>query len=286
MGTSTSSSGPKSGISLDPPWLDLLAEAQPSANAPPDDVADAKPSGNDIQENQQSMPNEPSDLAPARRFASARRELGKFARTGNRDNFRKAVGHYSRTGMGGAKNVAKRMRVSTKNAAGLASLLQATREGTDPQISQWVSNLSARNPTAQDVIDDIILQVTSSGGSLDEESCRDSMDQAMSELMVIQPGIDLLKMDDADIWTVVELFLGNEACNRLHQDIGQLFESAMLNPRDAVRRMNEMREYLKSEVSAQVKALREENPNPNSRQMESVLQDALQNTFFVYEGLL
>lgn len=286
MGTSTSSSGPNSGVSFDPPWLDQLGDAQPSTQTPAEDIAGGEPAEKGVPKDQQPKPNKSNDLAPARRFANARREMGKFARTGSGESFRKAVGHYSRTGMGGARNVAKRMRVSTKNAAGLASFLQATREGTDPQISQWVNNLSARNPTAQDVIDDIILQVTSSGGSLDEESCRDSMDQAMSELMVIQPGIDLLKMNDADIWTVVELFLGNEACNRLHQDIGQLFESAKLSPRDAVRRMNEMREYLKSEVSAQVKALRAENPNPNSGQMESVLQDALQNTFFVYEGSL
>lgn len=281
MGTSTSSSGPKGGVPLDPPWLDQLGDAQPSVGTPADgDLAEG-----DAQPRPQAT-DRPAGIAPARRFANARRELGVFARTGSREALGRAIGNYSRTGMGGARNAASRMRASTKSAAGLMSFLQAAREGSDPRISQWVRSLAARNPTAQDVIDEIIQQVTSSGGSREEESCRDSMDQAMAELLEVQPDIDLLIMSDADIWTVVELFLGNEACNRLYSDIGQLFESAKLSPREVVSRMNEMREYLKSEVSAQMRLLREANANPNPRELESLMQEALKNTFSVYEGSL
>lgn len=282
MGTSTSSSGPGAGVPFDPPWLD-----QPADPSVGDGVPESSNNGDESDTDAESPDAAPpTSVAPARRFANARRELGAFARTGSRESLSKAIGHYSRTGMGGARKAAARMRTSTKSAAGLVSLLQAARDGSDPRVSQWVSSLAARNPSAQDVIDEIIQQVTTSGGSLEEESCKDSMAQAMADLLEGQPDIDLLNMSDTDIWTLAELFLGHEACSRFHIDIGQLFESSRLGPREVVIRINEMREFLNAQLSAQMRTLRQNNGNPTPRQLESLMQQALQQTFSIYEGLL
>jgi hypothetical protein len=287
MGTSTSSSGPGAGVGFDPPWIDQIGDALIFPNAPAEETpATGEPGRSDTPLDQSSGVDLPASVAPARRFASARREMGVFARTGNQENFKKAVGHYSRSGMGGARNVAQRMRLSSKSAAGLISFFQTVRNGTDQRINQWVSSLVARAATARDVVDEIIRLVTSDGGSLDEESCRNSMNGAMSDLLRIQPDVDLLKMNDTDIWTVVELFLANEASTRLQLDIGQLFESAKLDPKESVLRMNEMGEYIRSEISAQMRQLRETGINPDPKQMAALIQEALANTFRVYEGAL
>jgi hypothetical protein len=283
MGTSTSSSGPGAGVPFDPPWLDQLGGGG-GALAPAGDSGEVDGDGSN---NAPASSTEPvAGIAPARRFANARRELGVFARSGSREALGRAIGHYSRIGMGGARNTAARMRVSTRSAASLISLLQTARDGSDPIVNQWISSLIARNPSVQDVINEVIQQVTTSGGSLEEESCKDSMAQAMSELMENQPDIDLLNMNDGDIWTLVELFLSYEACNRLQLDIGQLFESSKLAPREVVVRINEMRDYLKAELSAQMRSLRQVNGNPLPGQLESTMQQALQNTFTVYEGAI
>ncbi|MFA5197753.1 MAG: Qat anti-phage system associated protein QatB [Patescibacteria group bacterium] len=285
MGTSTSSSGPGAGVGFDPPWLDQIGNPLIIPSVPADE-----PNGNNPREtappDQPLEVNQPVSVAPARRFANARREMGIFARTGDEGHFRKAVGHYSHLGMGGAKNVAKRMRLSARTAAGLVSFFQTVRDGTDQRINQWINALVARTSTARDVIDEIGRLVVSDGGSLDEESCRNSMNGAMSDLLRIQPNVNLLKMNDADIWTVVELFLANEASTRLQLDIGQLFESAKLDPKDVVQRVNEMGEYMRAEIAAQIRQLREGNANLDSRQMATVIQEALANTFSVYEGAI
>ncbi|WP_306440175.1 Qat anti-phage system associated protein QatB [Pandoraea anhela] len=188
--------------------------------------------------------------------------------------------------MGGARNAAARMRTSARTAAGLVSFLQAARNGTDAQVNQWLNSLAARAPTVQDVVDEVIRQLTTSGGSLEEESCKDSMAQATVELMDIQPSVDLLNMSDGDIWSLVEIFLAQEACNRLQLDIGQLFESSRLDPRLTVARVNEMHDYLRAELSAQIRTIRQANPNPAPRQLESTMLQALESTFAVYEGTL
>ena len=128
MGTSTSSSGPGSGVSFDPPWLDELVPAAaggesetPLTNEP------AQPADFGDDESHDKPEGARPAIAPPRRFAAARRDLGAFVRSGDTDRLARAVGHYARTGMGGAAKATSRMRASTSAGAGLVSLLQVLR---------------------------------------------------------------------------------------------------------------------------------------------------------------
>jgi hypothetical protein len=112
------------------------------------------------------------------------------------------------------------------------------------------------------------------------------MAQAMADLLTINSDIDLLNMDNDSIWTIVELYMANEAFNRLYLDIGQIFESVRYSPIDAVSRMNEMREYLKSEISAQIQQLRTDTFNLEKEEMNALLQSAIKITFEVFEDVL
>lgn len=287
MGTSGYSTGPRGGVPFDPPWLDDIENPQLDDETQPDGQGNGDAGQEDNRpEPPPQDPTKPLEIAPPRRFQSARLKLGDFARTSNQTSFQKAVGHYSRTGMGGARNAANRMRTSTRSAANLFGVLQSAREGSDPAINEWVISLTSRNATVLDIVDEIIRQVAPSGGSQDETACRESMAQAMEDLLEENSNVDLLHLADDDIWMLTESFLGYEAFNRLCLDIGQVFESSDLSPRDRVTRMNEMHNYLKAELCVQVEALRGRAPSFASKQLQNVLQRALQNTFLVYEGSL
>ena len=110
------------------------------------------------------------------------------------------------------------------------------------------------------------------------------MAQAMEDLLTNDPDVDLLNLGDNDIWALIESFIGYEAFHRLCLDIGQVFEDSTLSPRDRVMRMNEMQDYLKAELYAQIEVLRTQTPNAGVGQLQSILKNALQNTFAVYEG--
>lgn len=282
MGTSASSNGPYGRVPFDPPWLDDVEIPESDDVSPSDGEEDDEPRPPD----DQTEPPPQSSFAPLRRFKSARHELGNYARSGDRESLQKAIGHYSRTGMGGARNAANRMRFSTRSATALFGFLQATREGTDPAINEWVTLLASRNPSAGEVIEEIITRVAPNGGSIDETSCRISMAQAMESLIKKHPSVDLLNLDDDNIWALIGYFLGYEAFSRLCLDIGQVFEASKLSPRDRVARMNEMHEYLEAEIYVQLEKLRESDLNANSNQLQIILQSALRNTFLVYEGTL
>jgi len=284
MGTSGSSDGPGPGVPFDPPWLDDIETPTQGDGPPPDDQDDDQKSDDAGSNNGQPQPPPRSpDIAPPARFGAARRALGEFARTGNEDAFKRAVGHYSRTGMGGARSAANRMRTSARFGASAFGVLQAARERTDPAINEWVDSLTARHASAQDIADEIVKRTTPSGGSQDEAACQQSMAQAMEDLIANDPDIDLFNLDDDNIWGLIESFLGYEAFYRLSLDIGQVFESSSLSPRDSVTRMKEMRDYLKAEITVQVEALRSAASPASFGQLQSVLQSAIENTFAVYE---
>ena len=276
MGTSTSSSGPASGISMDPPWLDDIN----SSSILPSDSNAGEESNLPIE---QSISQQPTLVAPPARFGTARKNLGEFARTGNQDSFKKAVGQYSKKGMGGATNVAKRMRASTSSVSGLVSFLRDVKSNTLPDIQDWAKNLMSKSPTAHEVIDAIIDRVTNEGGIIDEESIKDSMANAMSDLIEQNPNLDLLNLGDDESWDLIENFLSYDASNRLQLDIGQLLERT-LSPMELVQRTYEMREYIKSEITAQLQPYKSSDNHPDIGKLNAVIHQALESTFFVFEG--
>ncbi|HFU75399.1 MAG TPA: hypothetical protein ENK66_04055 [Arcobacter sp.] len=278
MGTSTSSNGPASGISMDPPWIDDI-----NSDASTPIGSDSSSEQESEQSTEKPNTQEPEVVAPRARFGTSRKNLGEFARSGNQDSFKKAVGHYSKKGMGGASNVAKRMRASTSSVSGLVSFLRDVKSNTIPNIKDWVQNLMSKSPTANQVIDAIVDRVTTEGGIIDEESIKDSMSNAMADLLEQNPDLDLLKLGDDESWDLIENFLSYEASNRLQLDIGQLLERT-LSPTEMVQRTDEMREYLKAEISAQLQPYKSSDKHPNIDKLNAVIHQALESTFIVFEG--
>ncbi len=226
MGTSTSSSGPASGISMDPPWIDDIISGINVTT----DLCSSSEQENKIPIEQASTESS-IVLAPIARFGTARKNLSKFAISGSHDSFKKAVGHYSKKGMGGASNVAKRMRASTNSISGLVSFLRDIKNNILPDVKDWVQNLLSKSPSANDVIDAIIDRVTNEGGIIDEESIKNSMAHAMSDLLEQNPNIELLNLGDDESWDLIEGFLAYEASNRLQLDIGNYWKENLLHQR-------------------------------------------------------
>lgn len=268
MGTSTSSSGPGGGVLFDPLWLDSVASEIDSSEQNP----------------QQTDPaTQLVEIAPSRRFGNARRYLGKYANSGDWSSLKKALGSYSKKGMGGASKVASRMRTSMSAGAVLFNFLQEARDSADTKVRDWVNQLTSKNLSVYEVINAIIVQIIPTGGSFEEESCKHSIAQAMLDFSTINPDADLLSMDNNSIWTVMELFMANEAFNRICFDIGQIFESAKYSQKEIVFRMQDMLEYLKAKISVQIQKLRSETSNPTKAEMNTLLQSAIKNTFEVFE---
>lgn len=261
MGTSASSKGPGAGISFDPPWLDDI------------DIPG--------QDNENSVPNPMIGIAPKARFGSARRNMGEYVRSGSRDSARRSLGHYSKTGMGGAQNVARRMRTSTKTASSFFNTFRSLRDDTTFSLGKEISELKNRGADASEIIAVIVGQVCPEGGSVDEVSCRDSGTAALSEFMDQNPDADFSNLSDDQIWSLTAMYLGNEAFSRIQMDIGQAFEKQDVPYVDRVIRLNDMREYIQSEIATQMDKLRKSSDQ--NVDMNQLFQETIKNTFEVFE---
>ena len=133
MGTSASSKGPGAGVSFDPPWLDEI------------DVPG---------QNKQDNVNPATGIAPKARFGSARRSMGEYVRSGSKESARRSLGHYSKTGMGGAQNVARRMRTSTKTASNFFNTFRSLRDDTSFALGKELANLKNRGADASEVLNE------------------------------------------------------------------------------------------------------------------------------------
>jgi hypothetical protein len=271
MGTSVSHKGAKSGVSFDPPWLDDIDVP----NSPPELQPDKKPS------KEPASPLAPA-VAPPARYGSARRSMSDYVKSGSRDSLRRALGHYSKTGMGGASRVAGRMQSSTRVASGMYSAFNSLRSGSNQTLANELSKLKESGADAYSIIDAIVGYVCPDGGSLDEVSTRDSVSAALSDLFQRNPDIDITNLSDDNIWSLVSSFLGYEAFNRVQLDIGQAFES-MDSLGSRLVRLNDMREYLESEIAAQLNTLRKESAQKPPSDLQGIVPTAIERTFAVFE---
>ncbi|WP_241133626.1 Qat anti-phage system associated protein QatB [Achromobacter insuavis] len=229
-------------------------------------------------------PEGASGTAQPARYAEARRELRKFIKNGNTDNLRDAIGHYTRKGSGGAAAASTRMRASTRAGAELYSFLNAVSQGASAEARQWVQDLQRGNPTADDVVDAIVRELSPPGGSADEEALRDSMASALTELVIENPGIDLMHLQTSDIWELMKSYLASEVAHRLCFDLGPLLESAKVDPVTAVQRERDMRIFIKEEIGAHLDLLRDSKPSPSRSDLDAIFQETLKMTFELFEA--
>jgi len=278
MGTSKSSNGPSSGVSFDPPWLENINLPNPELT-PVDDqkTTEQKP------EDSKTKTLAPLSMAPPARFRGARTNIGNYARTGNKDSLRHALGNYSKTGMGGAKNVSSRMRVSTSVGSNLFNALESFRNGSNQTLSDLFTKLKSNGADAYQFIDAIVENVCPNGGSLDEVSCQNSVFSALSEFFDKNPDTDISNLSDDNLWSLTASFLGHEAFSRVQLDIGQSFESEQISLSERMTRLNDMREYIEAEISTQLNILRIKEGNQSSESLKNILKIAIENTFLVFE---
>lgn len=275
MGTSTSSNGPCGGISFDPPWL--TPEDDSGDNVPVPEIENPDLPFTDI------PPSPPDNIAPKARYAPARKALNQYISSGNRDTLRKALGAYSHKGMGGASRIANRMILSAQKGANAVAFFNNITNDKSNENSLWLKNLLAENSSPSDIFDKIAAQISPEVGGIDENSCRDSITQALIDLEESNSNFDITNLSADDIQSFLCFFLSNEIFNRIIIDIGQSFERHF-SVREACERKEEMREYISLEVEKQVANHWKSDSYITPTAIAQVLRQIIRSTFLIFEG--
>ena len=294
MGTSQSSDGPGPGVPMVPPWtptippdpapapppappgLPGMPPGVPPAAGPPDMPPGVPPAPPQTPTEPQSPP-----LAPEKRFGGVRSNLGRFARSGDGRDLRRALGHYVRSGYGGSNIATRRFggTAQTAEALGRALYSIATRAAVAP-----IDTAALTGRPTEEIATAIIEAIRHADGTQDAEAERAAIYDAMSELLARFPEADLLNLSDAEREFVIERFTAIDVARRFELDVGkQLLEKAA-TATVAMARLKEIRSYIAETVAASFRKLRNLGRTLTAGRVARVVQDALRDTFEVFEG--
>lgn len=283
MGTSTSSAGAGSGVSFDPPWLDAAEGGVDSSHADtpisPSTIPTVLPDKADSSDQdggQSTSPEAGPTVAPSGRYKEARRALTGFVRSGNGSDLRRGMSRFVKKGMGGSTKAANRMRTSALTASSLGGFLATAREGTDPGINAWVASVKQRGLSARDAALEIVQKLVPIGGSIDEESAKHAMSQAVAHLYEVDPDADIFNLADDQIANVMAYTVAFDVYNRVQLELGRVFEKLEYAPKVIQERLAQVLDYIMVVVNRSMEKVRSSSVPRSMREIAaSALRDAL-----------
>ena len=285
MGTSQSSDGPGPGVPMVPPWTPAAPQdpVPPPAPPPPSDNPDAPPAEGTKPPPPPAPPPvlTPPRLAPEKRFGGVRSSLGNFARSGDDRDLRQGLGHYVRSGYGGSNVTTSRFGGTAQTAGALGHALYSTASGA---ADAPVDATALAGRSAEDIATAIIEAVRPVDGTQDAEAERAAIHDAMSDLLVQYPDADLLNLSDTEREFVIERFSAIDVARRFELDVGKHLLEKAASATVAMARLKQMRTYIVEAVAASFRKLKDQGRTLTAGRVARVVQDALRDTFEVFEG--
>lgn len=283
MGTSTSSAGAGAGVSFDPPWLDDVDSSIDSGTADTPMISStgtpAEPGSGDegtTEAEPVERPDTGQTIAPPGRYQEARRALTGFVKSGDRADLQRSISSFVRKGMGGPTRAVSRMRTTATAAASLGGLLAAVRERSDADVNSWVSSVKQRALSARDTALEVIRRILPVGGSIDEESAKDSMSKAINHLYEADPDADIFNLTDDQIARVMTYTIAHDVYNRVQLELGRVFEKLKYSPSVIQERLSQALDYVLVVVQRSMEKVRSGKAQHSMRGIAvAALHDAL-----------
>lgn len=243
MGTSQSSKGSPSNVPMVPAW------AAPNAS-----------------------------IAESGRFGPARRNIGNFMGDGQPSSMRKGVGQYVKKGYGGSKTATSRMAGTVQKASTFFDALSPSS-----QNGSAIDPVLLAGKSADEVMDAIVEVVAPIDGTQDTEASRESVKNALCELLEQFPNADLANLDDTQRLFALEKFVADDVFRRIYLDLGQIIQSKAPNITTGLSRLKEIKDYVKETVAASFRKNNQSGIPLVSNQIKSIVNNAIQETFTVFE---
>ncbi|MCX7318198.1 MAG: hypothetical protein NT113_01395 [Hyphomicrobiales bacterium] len=218
------------------------------------------------------------------RFRGTRRSLGDYARSGNRDDLKRALGHYVRSGYGGSATAAARLGGTASTAQSLGSALANVANGQPANVGSPLDPALLTGRSAQEVMDAVVEAVRPTDGTQDAEAARAAIRDALSELLTQYPEADLLNLDSDQRDLVIERYTAIDVFRRFELDVGVAINEKSPTATVALARLKDARDYVKEIVGAEFRKLRDAGKRSTVDRINHVVREAVKETCIVFEG--
>lgn len=297
MGTSASSRGPGSGpdIPIVPPWVENPPAQQPApqptlpmpapGQAPtvPSPQTPPSPTSPNPQTPQPpELQPKPEASAPGR-WRGVRTSLGKFGGGGDDrgKHLRRGLGHYSRSGMGGSGNAARRMAGSARTASVLHSALTALANGEPFPTELGIDPQALVGLSPSEFADALVDAIRPIDGTQDAEATRDSVARALSD--ILDQNADITNLTPEQVDQVTASTLGYDVALRIELDVGKSIIAKAPTKGEGLERLQEMKDYLREVIAAEYKLERASVGIVGRAAIDRISRNAIQQAFEVFE---
>jgi len=183
--------------------------------------------------------------------------------------------------LGGSATATRRFASTARTAQSLYGALGGgTAEGEPRSVdARLTESESAREAIA--VVVEIACPVD---GTQDAEASRQSINDALSELLKRFPDADLLNLSEAERSFVIERFVGMDVFRRFVLDVGSAIQSKAASATVAVARLKEAREFIRETVAASFKKLRDQGQRLSGKSITQTVQRVLRDALDVFSG--
>lgn len=264
MGTSQSSNGSPSGVPMVPPWV-------PDIKPDTDYVGGDEGQLPEPQETPtQEQPNDSSVIAPTGRFGPARASLNKFAGEGGTPNRNSGLKHYVKRGYGGSKGAVKRMGGTVSKAGSLYSALLPGDQNPFSSTGGALDPILMTGRSAEEVMDAIVEAVSPIDGTLDSESSRASIKDALSEVLEEEPQADLTQLTQEQRELAIMHFMAGDVFRRIDLDLGKDIREHAPNASQGMKRLKEVKDYVKQTIFASFRKIKESGQSISSKTITDV----------------
>jgi len=278
MGTSQSSNGAPPKQPIVPPWAPDAPAENPNANQTGED-GNQNADGAD----QPASPEAPP-MAPPARFQGARNQIGKYDGDSHRSHVGRGIKEYIKKGYGGSSTAAKRLSGTASTAGGLYQALGEVANNPLKADGQALSPAALTGKSADEIIDIIVEIVRPVDGTQDCEASRDSIKEALSDLLTIFPDADLQQLSEKEREYVIERFVAGDVFRRVDLDLGKTIRDRAPTTSDALSRLKDVKDYVKETVSAAFRDLAKAGKSLTNSLAVQIVKSAIQETCEVFEG--
>ncbi len=288
MGTSQSSNGSPSGTPMVPPWTpDVPSSQQPDADGDASDGSSDTGTTPPVDGNEGSLDqgsNKGSPIAPPSRFGGARRNMGSYARTGDSSSMKKGLGKYVRKGYGGSATATRRLASTVTTAQSLFSALSTGDNNSYSGEGGALDPAALSGKTAYEVMDIIVEAVAPVDGTQDTEASRESIKDALADLLNIHPEANLDDLSAEQKELAIERFVSGDVFRRIDLDLGKCIRENAPNTSSALGRLKEIKDYVRETVSSAFRSLKEIGHVVTNNTVIGIVQNSIKETYEVFEG--
>ncbi|UTR14914.1 hypothetical protein MM221_20640 [Salipaludibacillus sp. LMS25] len=278
MGTSSIFDGPVNSL-----LPDDYKDTVPDDGKP--EPEEMEPSDGDLADSEQPDDQDKS-LAPTFRWKDAKTAMTNYVK-GVSSNPGRVINHYVGAS-GGSKHLARSSVAGRRTTVSLGRILQDFRKnGVEATLQSLQINYVGKG--IKSLLSELVNVISEKSNSKEDMAARGAANEAVAEMYEVitenNGDIESLRLiDELTFRKILEVFMSEYIFKRVMSDLQSRFEKYENNPKVAVQKEQELKDYVKVKVELRVREIRPETLDYSSKSIPNEINNLFVKCYQAFEG--